>query len=75
MKSEKIYAIAARQKKAMALALTIQRAGGTAESARNLPDHGWLLAATLAKVPVPSPETRKVIIEALEEAEKAGVAQ
>ena len=67
---ESIYAIAARDKKAMRLADLLQRANITAAEAERASEADWRLAAEGAGVRPPSKATVEIVIAMLKEREK-----
>lgn len=60
---------AARLAKARALADTLQNAACNSETARHLPDGGWMQAALAAGKNPPSEATKQIVITILEERE------
>lgn len=67
-----IYELEGRRKKALALVAVIAQLGGGATQARAMNEEDWENAAKLAKLKrMPSPETRQMVIEALENGEVA----
>jgi hypothetical protein len=70
-KKQTVYELLARRVKADKLADVIQGAGGTSAEAARMDDKDWSMAAALANVKPPGPETKRLVVEVLDAREDA----